>query len=192
MDLEKPLEVLNQSNKSRCTCKENARGRSSRQRGPSRQRHPPARRRHGGLRQANGPLAQHSPALIHTPATCPVRPLPACSLPQRRREPQRPAAGAQPPAPPPGTATSRRAAAGKRATCTALPSTHTHPSNMPCEAAACAQPPAAAARAATPGSGGPAASATPRHGDITAGCGRQTGHLHSTPQHSYTPQQHAL
>jgi len=111
---------------------------------------------------------------------------------KKMQEDAAPAAGAQPPAPPPGTATSRRAAAGKRATCTALPSTHTHPSNMPCEAAACAQPPAAAARAATPGSGGPAASATPRHGDITAGCGRQTGHLHSTPQHSYTPQQHAL
>ena len=64
---------------------------------------------------------------------------------KKMQEDAAPAAGAQPPAPPPGTATSRRAAAGERATCTALPSTHTHPSNMPCEAAACAQPPAAAA-----------------------------------------------
>ena len=61
--------------------------------GPGASASPPARRRHGGLRQANGPPAQHSLALIHTPATCPVKPLPARSLPQRRREPHRPHAG---------------------------------------------------------------------------------------------------
>ena len=53
--------------------------------GPADQRHSPARRRHGGLRQPTQPLAQHSPALIHTPATCPVRPAPVRSLPQRWR-----------------------------------------------------------------------------------------------------------
>ena len=97
--------------------------------GPAAWRRGLARRRHSGLRRATQPPAQHYPALIYTSATCPVMPLPALSLSQRRQERHRPHAGSQGPAPPPGTAATMRAEGQPRPGTAGSRHTPCHPSH---------------------------------------------------------------